>query len=154
MSILNFLNLILPLSIVLLNGACSSFPRDPENTLTKIENDIMKVGITHHPPFTIVESDTSFSGSEVTLVRLFAGGLNSEIEWTHLTEGELFKKLENHEIHLVIGGISQKSPWKKHAGFTVPYFKSGEEKYIMAVPPGENALLTKLDSFLIYHKKF
>lgn len=133
-------------------AGCGKFPKDPEKTFAKVENGILKVGITHHPPFTIVKDSGNYAGNEVELVKHFARAVNSKIEWIHLTEEELFHRLKNHEIDLIIGGITDKSPWKKHAGFSVPYLKMDKNSYVMAVPPGENAFLMRLDRFLIHRK--
>lgn len=132
--------------------ACSNFPKDPEKTLEQVQGQTLKVGITHHPPFTIV-SGNSPSGSEVDLVHKLAKELQADIEWVNNSEEVLFKKLEKFEIDLVIGGVTSKSPWKKHAGFTRPYLKVNREKYVFVVAPGENDFLMKVEKFLFEQKK-
>lgn len=129
---------------------CENFPKDPEHTLSKVIGGTLKVGITHHPPFTVVSGDSTLTpgGIEVELVESFARELNAQIVWVHETESQLFKMLKSREIDMVIGGITQKSPWKTHAGFSRPYLKREKEKYVMAISPGENAFLMRIEKFL------
>ncbi len=140
------------LLIPFLSMGCSNFPKDPEQTLTQVQGHTLKVGITHHPPFTIV-SGNSPAGTEVELVKILAEQLQADIEWVNSSEEALFKKLEKFEIDLVIGGITSKSPWKKHAGFTRPYQREGKEQYVFAVAPGENAFLLQVEKFLFEQTK-
>ena len=60
----------------------------------------------------------------------------------------LLEDLKAFKIHLMIGRLSPDSPWKKHVGFTRPYKDKNGEDFLLAIPPGENAFLRKVEAFL------
>lgn len=132
--------------------ACSHFPRDPEQTMARVNQGILRVGATHHPPFVVID-DHGPSGPEAELVSEFAAEQHAQIRWTISSEADLFEKLKQYELDLVVGGITTRSPYKSHAGFTQPYARHQNKKYVLAVPPGENALLLALDRFIISHSQ-
>lgn len=109
---------------LLLLAGCSNYPRDPENTLQQVRNDTLLVGITHNPPYTSLDEDQP-TGVEVALVKEIAQDLSATIKWIPRNETTLMEALKNQQLHLVVGGVSKDSPWKKEAGFTKPYFKAG-----------------------------
>ncbi len=138
--------------IFLFFWGCGPYPKDARGTLQKVKNDTLKVGLA-------VGQDRAFirngepAGKEVELAKAFAQELNTEIEWIVGDESELVPQVEKAEIHLLIGGFTQKSPWKKHLGFTKPYATVGNKKHVLAIPPGENAFLMRLEQFLRQYKK-
>ena len=64
----------------------------------------------------------------------------------------LIAQLEEGEIDLLVGGFTEKNPGLKTVGATRPYGtteQGGKEvDLVMAVVPGENALLTELERYL------
>lgn len=127
---------------------CSEFPADPKDTFKKINKGILIVGYTENPPWVIL-TNSDPEGIEPDLIRSFAKSIQAEILWYRGSENTLFQKLEQNDIHVIIGGLTDKSPWKKEkTGFTRPYYKNGKEKHVMAVIEGENKLLYKLEVFL------
>ncbi|PSR56758.1 ABC transporter substrate-binding protein [Adhaeribacter arboris] len=139
--------LFLLLLMVLLTSACDNFPRDPDETLTKIKNNTLLVGYTENPPW-VVKTKAEPTGLEVELIKNFAKTQGAKISWVNDTEQDLFQKLEKRELYLVIGGFTDKNTWKTKISFTRPYVKHQKEKHVMAVLKGENAFIVALETFL------
>lgn len=140
----------------LLIAACSRYPDDPEHTLKQVlERGKLRVGIIHSPPWTIVDDGRVTGGVEVALVKDFASALGVKIEWHPGGAPENFEALERYELDMLIGGLLQSNPWKSHAGFTMPYYtrpvlgNDDKHQHVMAVPPGENAMIMRLEKFLL-----
>ncbi|RDC64530.1 hypothetical protein AHMF7616_03144 [Adhaeribacter pallidiroseus] len=89
---------------------------------------------------------------EADLIVEFAKTQQAKIIWVNDTEQDLFEKLENRELQLVIGGITDKNTWKSKVSFTQPYLEFNKEKHVMAVLKGENAFAVALEEFLYQHK--
>ncbi|MDQ3292584.1 MAG: transporter substrate-binding domain-containing protein [Bacteroidota bacterium] len=142
---------LLLLTMVLLTSACDNFPKDPDKTLTKIKNGTLLVGYTENPPW-VIKTQTEPSGAEAQLVKKFAKTQGAEIKWVNDTEQDLFQKLEKRELHLVIGGFTDKNTWKSKISFTRPYLERQKEKHVMAVLKGENAFVVALETFLHQQK--
>lgn len=138
--------------MVPVTGCVEHFPGDPEGTLTRVTGDTLRVGASANPPF--VDSDGArITGSEVRLVEGYALTLNADIEWLQGGEEDLMERLEHGELDLVIGGLTDKTPWTTKAGLTRPYTESmgsfgDRQKHVLAVPLGENAFLLDLDTYL------
>ena len=131
-------------------NSCSNFPKDPENTSEKAK-ETLRVGIIEHPPFTYA-ADQQYSGIEVELVKNFAAQSGYDIQWINAPEEVVMEMLKNYELHMAVGGFTTKSPYKKEIGFTKAYLKKEKKKYVMAVAPGENAFLLRLEKFLSSQK--
>ncbi|HEX6983373.1 MAG TPA: transporter substrate-binding domain-containing protein [Balneolaceae bacterium] len=141
-----FIQLSLILSIAFLT-ACGRYPQDARGTLEEALNDTLKVGVAIHEGWVMIQNDEP-KGREVLLTKAFAKELNATIEWFVADESELVPLLEKGEIHMLIGGFTKNSPWKKHVGFTNPYIKVDNKQHVIAIPPGENAFLMRLEQFL------
>lgn len=102
--------------------SCESYPKDPNETLKKAREEKLRVGVMHAPPWAVV-ADGAVKGIEAEIIKGFAQEIQTEIEWVKGTEEELMPLLQEHELHLVIGGVTNSTPWKKHVGLTNPYKK-------------------------------
>jgi polar amino acid transport system substrate-binding protein len=123
--------------------SCDRYPQGPNKTLKKIRGAEIYVGLIHNPPFvSYAEGDTS--GIEVGLIKEFAAQYQSKALWITGSEAILMDKLENFELHLIIGGLKKTTPYKTRIGITRPYHRA----LVMAIPQGENALLIELEKFL------
>ena len=145
--------LILLLLAALLVGC--DLPRDPENTLSRVRGDTLRVGIIEQPPFARYDHDQPV-GVEVTLTRQLARQLDAEIQWHRGGEQRLFERLERFELDLVIGGVTDASPWAGRIGMSLPHFVEHDgprtRKHVFATPPGENAWLAVVDRFAYDHR--
>lgn len=144
--------LVLPMS---LTGCVTHYPADPHGTLDRVAGGELRVGVSHSPPSTSLES-TPPTGHEVDLVNEYARTLNAHVTWTPGGEEELVNQMKNGQLDLIIGGLTKDSPWDKDVGLTRPYAESTDQfgdtqKHVMAVPNGENAFLLNLESFLATH---
>ena len=147
--------LVIGLGVVLVlvtTGCAAHYPADPHGTLERVTGSVLRVGISHNEPFVSVAGPEP-SGREVELVEDYATTLDAEVAWTADGEEELVDQLEHGDLDMVIGGLTNKTPWKKKVGLTRPYTQTTDEfdqteKHVMAVRKGENAFLLDLDEFL------
>ena len=130
-----------------LTMACSNLPRDPKETLRTVQKRPMRVGLVAHSPW-VERTGAEPMGVEVDLVREFAAALGTTPEWHWGGEQEQLEALQDYQLDLVIGGLTDRSPWRKYVGMTSPYFELDSAKHVFAVPPGENGFLKRLDEFL------
>lgn len=145
-----------PLAAALLLSGCGmQIPTDPDGTLDSIRaSGELRVGVSPHPPFTTLPEtpDGAPGGSEVEIVTGFAESLGVEPVWVVDGEEELVRQLEEGEVDVLIGGLTDKNPALSSTGATRPYVTTPEHgkqvKHVMAVVPGENALLSELERYL------
>lgn len=127
-------------------------PADPDGTLDRVvTSGKLRVGVSVQPPFTTLPPtpDADPGGSEVDLVNGFAASLGVEPVWVVGGEEELVRALAQGEIQVLIGGLTDKNPHLTSTGTTRPYVRTPEHgKHVMAVVPGENALLFALERYL------
>ncbi|CAM3755979.1 transporter substrate-binding domain-containing protein [Litorimonas haliclonae] len=132
-------------------SACEDYPKDVNGTSDTIqENQLIRVGLIEHAPW-VVDDQMGPQGIEVELLREFSASLGATPQWTFLSEAEAVEKLVHHELDIVIGGLTQSSPRKKEVGFTRPYSAVQNQEtggHVMAIAPGENQLVTTLETFL------
>jgi len=91
----------------------------------------VRVGLVEHPPW-VVRTSGEPAGVEVDLVRNFASELATTTEWHWGGEQEQMEALERFQLDLVIGGLTDQTPWRKYVGLTSSYF---EEIYRVGIPP-------------------
>ena len=128
-------------------SGCNNFPKDPEKTLEQVKNGTLVVGYSENPPW-VVKTESIPTGIEPDLVKAFAKTLHATIKWENDTEQNLVEDLEKKKVHLVIAGLTDKSPWKNKAGFTRSFATEGKQKHVMAAINGENAFIVQLEKFL------
>lgn len=137
---------------------CDRYPRDPEDSLeTALERGTLRVGLTDAGPW-VVRDGSAAAGLEVRLIEEFARELGVEPRWTWAPLDENVRALERFELDLVAGGLTDQNPWAKKVGATRPFYTeharargSGEAvklAHVLFVPPGENALLLRLEHYL------
>ena len=109
---------------------CNNLPRDPESTLRRVQGGRLRVGLVEHPPW-VVRTGGEPAGVEVELVRQFARELRATPEWYWGSEQQHMEALEHFELDLVVGGLTDQTPWSKSVGLTSPYFES---RIVVGVP--------------------
>jgi polar amino acid transport system substrate-binding protein len=142
------------LGCLLAAGCGLTIPADPEKTLERVTGSTMRVGVSPNPPWTAISEAGEPSGTEVDLVREFAGTLQAQVEWVVGGEEPLIAALERGELELVIGGLTSETPWTEKAAITKPYAEMRDpegkrKKLVMAAPMGENEFLLVLEKFLL-----
>lgn len=135
--------LIVITAALVVTAGCDAFPRDPEGTLAAARGGTLRVGVAEASPWVVRDGERA-RGDEPALVEGFARSIGASIAWEWGPLDDHLDKLERFELAIVIGGLAKDSPWKKRVAFTRPYAGSR----VMAVPPGENALLVALDAYL------
>ncbi len=139
---------------LLLTSCGLEMPADPENTLERVRGGTLRVGVSPHPPHTVVVPDGPPSGSDVDLAAGFAASIGARPVWVTGGEEPLITALEHGELELVIGGLTADTPWTEKAAITKPYARArdstGKEvELVMAAPMGENAYLVTLERYLL-----
>jgi polar amino acid transport system substrate-binding protein len=117
------------IALIALPVACG-MPKDPEGTLERVKDGVMRVGITASAPWTATEGP---EGVEVELVEQLAEELDATITWVDGGHAELFSALEHRELDLVIGGFAADDPWASKVTFTQPYFTA---RTMVGIAPG------------------
>lgn len=141
------------ITFLLFTFACTNLPRDPKETLRQLQSRPLRVGLVEHPPW-VVRTGSEPAGAEVDLIRNFASQLGTTADWHWGGEQEQLEALEHYQLDVVIGGLTDQTPWSKYVGLTSPYFEeSSKLKHVIAVPPGENGFIKRLDEFL-FTKRF
>ncbi len=135
-----------------LAGCAGQYPTDPHHTLNEVTGGTLRVGASHNEPFVSVTGPTP-SGTEIALVTSYADTLDADIDWTIGGEEELVDRLEHGELDMLVGGLTDETPWEKKVGLTRPYANTTDrfgrtDKHVLAVRMGENAFLLDLDEFL------
>ena len=129
-----------PVFVLLLAGC--GIPRDPDQTLNHIRTGkVMRVGA-------IARGDQP-TAAETGFVRRIAEKLGARVELqTGDTEG-LLEALKADELDLVVGPLSQKSPWTAEVALIKPLTEKGDTPplpFSAAAPAGENAWMSLLEA--------
>lgn len=140
------------LSVLLLTGCGIRIPNDPQGTLDRVEGGVLHAGISPNGDFVRIDGDLP-SGSEVDALTDFATSMDAEVDWTVGSEEALVRGLENGDLDVVAGGLTDETPWTERAGMTRPYGEvtlddGSTAKLVMLVPLGENAFVSRLETFL------
>ncbi|HLN56167.1 MAG TPA: transporter substrate-binding domain-containing protein [Bacteroidales bacterium] len=139
---------ILLLYLIITLSACGRIPADPEKSFEKAKGTGLAAGFSQNPPW-VIEDDGIPHGVEADLITGFAASNGMKVIWHKGSEQKLMEMLEKKELHLVINGLTKDNPWKsRRIGMTLPYFKAGKEKHVIAVQQGENRLLMHLQRYL------
>lgn len=138
-------------------GCSGHYPADPDGTLDRVSGGLLRVGVSHQPPWTDTAGEHSPDdpgGIEAQLIEDYAASINAEVEWHAGGEEQLIKMLSERDVDVVIGGLSSKSPWSSDVALTTDYAESlgvdgKTTKHVMAVQMGENAFMISLERFLL-----
>lgn len=148
--------LVALLVIVLGLVGCSEpvFPRDPEKSLERIMEGVLRVGVSENRPWSDVHDDGSVTGTEVDIIMAYAESVGASVVWVTGAESQLILSLDEGDLDVVIGGIRSDSPWSEQAALTRPHARSTgpdgkDEELVFALRLGENALLTSLERFFV-----
>lgn len=132
---------------------CATIPVDTEGTTERVRGGVLRVGLTHHPPWVDATDPARPDGTEVRLVEQFAAGLGADIAWTIGSEATLVAGLDDGRLDLVAGGFTDDTPWSQQAATTTPYLEERDQggalrKHVLLTRPGENRFLVAVEQFL------
>lgn len=145
--------LLVAAATILLAGCQGGFPADPQGTLDRAREGVLRVGVSENPPWTDVADDGAVSGSEVELLTDYAETIDAEVEWVPAGENTLAAMMREGQLDVVVGGLASDVPWTSEIAATRPYTTTtgpdgAEVKIVVGVQPGENALMTDIERFL------
>jgi hypothetical protein len=124
--------------------ASCDLPRDPNQALERARNATLVAGVTEAPPDLVRRGGVAV-GPEAQLIEEFARTIGAAVEWRWGSSEEHLRAAERFELDVVAGGLRHDSPWLGRVGFTRPWSSGPDGDRVLAVPPGENALLVALD---------
>ncbi len=145
-------SLLLGLVLTTLVG-CATVPADTEGTTDRVRGGVLRVGLTHNPPWVDATDPAVPRGTEAALVEELATALDAEPEWTTGSEAALVTALHEGRLDLVAGGFTDDTPWSQQVAMTAPYTEerdgSGRTlKHVLLTRAGENRFLTTVERFL------
>jgi polar amino acid transport system substrate-binding protein len=131
-------------------AGCADIPKDPADTLANARGGVLRVGVAAAPPWVVRPDGTGGgavepSGREADLVRSFARSIDARVEWVWGGAEESLHGLERRELAVVAAGLTRDSPWNGRVALTRPHARTGEGEHVLAVAPGENALLVAVE---------
>lgn len=148
--------ILVPILAVATSGC--GIPDDSRGTTREVlGSGTLRAGVSEAPPWLMRLPDGGATGVEADLIRAFARDLGVEVEWSWGPLEDHLRELESNRLHVVAGGLRASSPWRSRVSLTVPYAVEasrggsppGRTRRVLAVPPGENAWLTRLERFLL-----
>jgi polar amino acid transport system substrate-binding protein len=119
-------------ALLLAIGACD-LPRDPKGTLDRVRGGTMRVGIAENPPWTTFAAGGSAAGIEGALAAEVARELQARIAWVRAPESQLLEALHLGELEMVIGGLTDGTPWKQSVALTKPFYT---DTIVVGAPAG------------------
>jgi len=138
-------------------GCSGHYPADPDGTLDRVSGGTLRVGVSHQPPWTDTSGDNSPDdpgGIEAQLIEDYAASIDAEVDWHVGGEEQLIKLLSERQLDVVIGGLTDQSPWESEVALTTDYAEclgvdGKTAKHVVAVQMGENALMSSVERFLL-----
>lgn len=139
-------HLLILLSLAIVLVGCDRYPRDPGESLEQvIQRGVLRVGALPADPWVIKSASGELAGAEGLLIQQFAEDLGVRVETHWLAEEDLFQMLGNHDLDVVVGGMSRRNPWSARAAFTIPYYTN---RFTVGVPP-DKPLVTDLEGVAV-----
>lgn len=132
---------------------CSAVPADAEGTTDRVSGGVLRVGLTHNPPWVDATDPAVPLGTETELVEELAAALDAEPEWITGSEAALVTALHEGRLDLVAGGFTDDTPWSEQVAMTAPYAEERDgsgrtQKHVLLTRAGENRFLTTVEEFL------
>jgi len=101
-------------------AACGErYPADIRGSLEQAKESALEVGVSDAAPW-ISWNDGAPTGVEADIIRALAEREGLKIDWIRGEEAELLESLKGGDLHLVAGGLTKASPWKKHVSLSAP----------------------------------
>ncbi|MGO2931783.1 hypothetical protein [Microbacterium sp.] len=133
-----------------LAGCGVSVPTDPDGTLHDVSGGELRVGVSADEGLAEVSAGSA-SGPLIDLVGAFAESIDADVEWSSGSEETLVAEVEAGDLDLIVGGLTDQTPWVDRVGVTRGYTGidgADDRAIVMFVPLGENAFLAELETFL------
>src|SRR5918994_2947755 len=115
-------------------------PRDPEDTLETVQGQELRVGVLKFG---------ENADKDRPIVERLAASLEAKLIYVEGDAHALVEDLKRGHLHLVIGGVPESTPFGKELGLSKPvgplHGAHEEEDRVLAVRPGENAFLLRVN---------
>ena len=138
------------LALAALTGCGVTVPADPDGTLERVRGGELRAGASASGQLVTVDQDR-VDGSLAELIDGLADSLDARVEWVVGSEEELVEGLENGELDIAVGGMTDQSPWVDRVGVTRAYSSipgAADRSVVMFVPMGENAWQATVERYL------
>ena len=123
--------------------AACDLPRDPEETLETVQGQELRVGVLKFGEN--AEKDRP-------IVERLATSLEAKLVYVEGDAHALFEDLKRGHLHIVIGGVPESTPFEKELGLSKSvgplHAAREEEDRVIAVRPGENAFLLRVNEVI------
>ncbi|MET0735677.1 MAG: hypothetical protein ABWY55_08545 [Microbacterium sp.] len=131
-------------------AGCGAIPSDPEGSLDRITDGVLRAGASPSGTLVVVVDDGDVTGPLADLVEGFAEDRGARVEWTVDSEEDLVDGLEAGDLDLAIGGMTDATPWGERVSVTRGYdaIPGSSGPVVVLLPLGENALQSALESYL------
>ncbi|WP_230667591.1 hypothetical protein [Microbacterium sp. MEC084] len=137
-------------------GCAADIPVDPEGTYDRVSGGELRVGASPDGELVTVEGATTgterVEGVLADLVEDFAESIDAEVAWTVGSEESLVTAIEEGDLDLAIGGMTDQTPWAGRVGVTRGFADlpgvEREDPVVMLAPLGENRFIGELERFL------
>jgi hypothetical protein len=108
--------------------------------------------VVDNPPWVRFDNQT-ITGLEPELIEAWAKSINARVLWQRGAESKLVEALNRRELDVMVAGLDSRTPYHAQLALTQPYVevedrRGAKKKHLLAVTPGESALLLSLDRFL------
>ncbi|WP_203138834.1 hypothetical protein [Microbacterium sp. JZ31] len=141
----------LALVAALTTGCGIRIPTDPDGTLDRVENGQLRAGASPDGDRVHVDGD-DVGGPLPELVEQFAASVDAEVAWTVASEESLVTAIEEGELDLAVGGMTDRTPWTNRVaitrGFTGLPGVDDKRPVVLLAPLGENRFVSELETFL------
>lgn len=142
------------LAATVLLAGCNDYPRDADGLSRQAARDGMRVGVSDDRPWVQVSADGAVSGPEADLLQRYAATRGYRIHWVPGGHDLLMQRLEQAQLHAVIGGHHADSPWKPKVGWSRPlHLRASADSPMperrVALPPGQSAWHLAFDRYLV-----
>lgn len=124
-------------------------PVDPDGTLDRVTGGELRAGASPSGTTVVIDGD-DVSGPLPQLIEEFAAEHDAEVTWTVGSEEDLVDGLENGELDVAIGGMTDQTLWSDRASVTRAFQgREGADSrgFVALVPLGENGLQSALERF-------
>jgi polar amino acid transport system substrate-binding protein len=128
-------------------AACGPLPRDQhQGTAHARADQRLVVGVSAAAP----TLDAAVQARERALVAEVARRLGVRVEWRAGDAHELLARLEEWELPMVAAAVTSETPYADRVALSAPFWRDGpgHRDYVLAVAPGENALLLLVDQVI------
>lgn len=134
----------LPLVASVLAGC--DVPQDPERSFDQaVARGWLRVGLD--------DAGEDDHERERAVVEAFAASAGLSVRWQRGSGSALLEDLSRYRLDLVVAGLKADDPWLSGVSASQPWHRDRQGARVIAVAPGENRLLTRLDEFILRRRE-